>query len=197
MEGKLAFEADLTQGIHLCIGSMFAGKTEWLIDYAGACAMAGVVYCAIKPAMDKRYSDSMIVSHNGMSIEAHPLENLQDALRVVGDAEVVLIDEGQFFIDLVQGCLRLANAGKHVLVAALAATAEQRPWPAVSDLIAHADKITHKCAAICAVCRANKAPHTRVRPQTAPSKTGETIRIGGSDIYEPVCRECLYRVKDQ
>lgn len=138
--------------------------------------------------MDVRYSSDNIVSHSGLVCSAIPVNNLQNVLAVVGKSQYVLIDEGQFFMDLAQGCSVLTREGKTVLVAALAATADQKPWQAVSEVIAIADSIIHKCAARCSVCGIPDAPHTRTK---VPMRAGETIRIGGADTYEPVCKDCI------
>ena len=181
--------------ITLCIGPMWSSKTEWIIDRASAFTAAGVAICVLKPAMDDRYSSKRVVSHSGRSVDAIPLDNLQTVLEVVGESRIVFIDEGQFFMDLAQGCLKLSRAGKHVIVAALAATAEQAPWPSVSELVARADQIIHKVHPMCSICHDGPAPHTRVKLDRVGSKDG-TIKIGGAETYETVCRVCLANKKN-
>ena len=191
--------------INLCLGPMFAGKTSWLIDtwdmYVADMGMETIM--AIKPIIDTRYSKEDIVSHVDKvshaqrKIPAIQITSMQEFLEHHLNDQVmtVLIDEGQFIVDLVDGCLRLVDMGIHVYISALNATAEQKPWPVISELIAQADTIEH-LQATCAICGMCFAAHTRVKPvdgdcALAKCPKGTSVRIGGANIYEPVCRHCL------
>lgn len=195
--------------LSVCIGNMFAGKTQWLLDRFNENSSLGgsgsnVIRTAIafKPRIDSRYSKSMIVSHRGAAIPAYTCASLGECIDEavlglgdkIGHVRAACIDEGQFFVDLVDGCLRLLDMGISVYVSALNATAQQKPWPAISDLLAHADSIKHIQAGRCSVCGYWCAPHTRVRPDLHDKEgRGVVVRVGGNDVYEAVCRDCLYR----
>lgn len=175
----------------MVVGPMFAKKTTWLIKKYQRAQSRNQSVCAIKPSLDCRYynGEISIVTHDGLRIPAISLCNMQGVLQGVGNASHVYIDEGQFFPDLVDGCDKLAAAGKHVYVAALNGTAEQHSWPIVAELMAHADMIRFLAAGPCARCGHRTAPFTARRPTAIREGT---IQVGGADVYEPVCRKCVF-----
>lgn len=189
--------------ISVCIGGMFAGKTQWLIDRYN---MAHGNAVALKPEVDKRYHSDRITSHRfeslsdgtiakcEVSIPAYTAPTMAECLWKAKDkwpeVTTVCVDEAQFFPDLVEGCLSVVRDGRTIYVAALKATAKNEPWPVVSALIAHADEVVVSYANTCSACGYWRAPHTRVKPSML-DPSGALVRIGGADIYEAVCRKCL------
>ena len=101
------------------------------------------------------------------------------------DYDVVGIDEGQFFPDVVEFCDRAANLGKIVVVAALDGTFERKPFGNIVSLIPLAEKVS-KLSAVCVYCT-NEAAFTR---RVVASK--QIQLIGGADMYKPVCRGCFF-----
>jgi thymidine kinase len=171
---------------------MFAGKTSELMRVYRA--MGSVTSIAIKPAMDTRYSAHEIVSHADDRIPATPLHNLQNIEKIVGEWQTnVFIDEGQFFMDLAEKTGVLLSMGKSVWISGLNATARQRPWPSMSDVMAMADDIVYVRAAACHLCGRGPGCHTISHAlEAAASSSGTNICIGGDEMYAVVCRECLH-----
>ena len=96
--------------IEVICGSMFSGKTEELIRRLKRAKFARQSVEIFKPAIDTRYSEADVVSHEGNSIHSMPVESSYSILLLGSDTEVVGIDEAQFFDDnLVQVCNELAN----------------------------------------------------------------------------------------
>lgn len=167
---------------------MFAGKTGSLVGaYESAPADSRI---AIKPKMDDRFARALISTHSGKQIPAAETDNLQRVLQLVGNAQHVFIDEGQFFIDLADGCSALLSAGKTVYVSGLNATAQRRPWPSMSDVMAMADDIVHLKLSRCHRCKKNPGCHTVFRDSVVASNAS-MINIGGEKTYRTVCRQCL------
>lgn len=175
--------------IRLILGPMMAGKTNMLIRLFMTSPIDS--RRAFKAKIDNRYSEGNIVSHDGLQIPATPLENLQNIEDLAKDVDYVYIDEGQFFMDLADKCTILANMGKNVYVSGLNATAQQRPWPSISEVIAVADEIIHISADKCQCCGISMGSHTRVKNRKEMTHMA-TIKIGGPDCYETVCRSCLF-----
>jgi thymidine kinase len=169
---------------------MMAGKTLSLIRaYESADPRTRL---AIKPSIDTRYSSAWIVSHNGIGIPAESLDNLQNVESLVGDRTAIFIDEGQFFMDLSERCASLLRAGKSVWVSGLNATAQQRPWASMSEILAMADDIVHLKVDRCQMCHKFPGSHTVTRASRLdPTMSTMTIKIGGGDEYLAVCRGCL------
>ena len=168
-------------------GPMFAGKTKALVAAYELAAPDQRV--AIKPAIDVRYSDNRIVTHCGQSIPAHSLHNLQHLLEIVANKTCVFIDEGQFFMDLADQCRLLLQRGKNVWISGLMATAQQRPWPSMSEVLAIADTVVHITVPRCHLCNRSPASHTVLRGHRCTDPV--SIQIGGCDLYLAVCGQCL------
>lgn len=109
-----------TGWIEVICGSMFSGKTEELIRRLRRAQIARQSVAIVKPAIDTRYAEDRIVSHSGVSLPSVMVSTARDILERTGDAEVIGIDEAQFFdLDLVEVCEQLADMGKRVIVAGL------------------------------------------------------------------------------
>ncbi len=175
-----------TGWIEVICGSMFSGKTEELIRRLRRAEIARQKVIIFKPGMDDRYHHEQIVSHSDQRMESVPVENAQDILkRVDPDAQVVGIDEAQFFDQsLVEVCEKLANRGVRVIVAGLDQDYRGRPFAPIPDLLAVAEFIT-KNLAICIKC-GNSANRSQ---RIAPSE--EKLLVGASDSYEARCRHCF------
>ena len=170
--------------IEVITGSMFSGKTEELLRRLKRAQFAGLKVVIFKPAMDKRYSETFVVSHDERSINSTPVDNASSILLLVGDADVVSIDEAQFFdASLIDVCNRLADSGVRVIVAGLDMDFMGAPFGPIPGLLAIAEQIT-KVHAICTRC-GNLA-------QFSFRKTDDekVILLGEKNLYEPLCRNC-------
>lgn len=136
--------------IEVICGCMFSGKTEELIRRLNRALIARQKVEIFKPAIDRRYHDSDIVSHNENAIRSTPVNFANDILLLAGDCDVVGIDEAQFFDEaIVDVCNTLANDGKRVIIAGLDMDFEGKPFGPMPFLLAVAEFVT-KVHAICA-----------------------------------------------
>ena len=173
-----------TGWIEVVVGCMFSGKTEELIRRLRRAQIARQKVAVYKPKIDDRYSAENIVSHSEMSLTSQVVDDASEILRLAGDAQVVGIDEGQFFKDnLVSVCEELANHGKRVIVAGLDQDYLGRPFEPMPQLLAVAEYIT-KTLAICVVC-GNPADRTQRK-----GKQQDRVVVGAKDLYEARCRRC-------
>jgi thymidine kinase len=170
--------------VEVITGSMFSGKTEELIRRLRRAQFAGLKIVIFKPALDKRYSETRVVSHDERSIVSTPVDNPSSILLLAGDADVVAIDEAQFFdTSLVEVCHQLANTGIRVITAGLDMDFMGNPFGPMPGLMAIAEHVT-KVHAICTRC-GNLA-------QYSFRKTDESqvVLLGEKNLYEPLCRSC-------
>jgi len=175
-----------TGWIEVIAGCMFSGKTEELIRRLRRAKIAKLNVIVFKPKIDNRYSANEIVSHSEQSLPSIIVENVKEILESSKDAQVIGIDEAQFFsLDLVDVCNQLANEGKRVIVAGLDQDYRGIPFEPMPQLLAIAEYIT-KTLAICVVC-GNPADKTQ---RKIPSS--DRIIVGASDLYEARCRKCHY-----
>ncbi|HEY8895506.1 MAG TPA: thymidine kinase [Niastella sp.] len=174
--------------IEVICGSMFSGKTEELIRRLKRAKIANLRVEIFKPRLDVRYDAQNIVSHDTNAILSIPIDNSQTILLLHGDADVIGIDEAQFFDDqLPDVCDQLALKGIRVIVAGLDMDFSGKPFGQIPFLLAKADYIT-KLHAICVKC-GNIANYSYRKQQ---SNNNAQFLLGEKDLYEPRCRKCYY-----
>jgi thymidine kinase len=172
--------------IEVVCGSMFSGKTEELIRRLKRVKIANLNAEIFKPAIDVRYDLVNIVSHDTNSIMSTPVESSQTILLLAQDADVVGIDEAQFFdAEITNVCEQLALKGKRVIVAGLDMDYMGKPFGQMPNLLAIADYIT-KLHAICVKC-GNIANISYRKTETT-----EQVLLGEKETYEPRCRNCYH-----
>ena len=170
--------------IEVVCGSMFSGKTEELIRRLKRAKFARQRVEIFKPAIDVRYSEEDVVSHDQNSIPSTPVDSSSSILLLANDVDVVGIDEAQFLDDgLVDVCNQLANNGIRVIIAGLDMDFRGKPFGPMPGLCAIADEVT-KVHAICVKC-GNLAyiSHRLV-------DNDKRVLLGETQEYEPLCREC-------
>ena len=177
--------------IEVVCGSMFSGKTEELIRRLRRAKFAKQKVEIFKPAIDVRYSEEDVVSHDQNHIPSTPLDSSASILLLSSDIDVVGIDEAQFFdMGLVDVCNELANRGIRVIIAGLDMDYKGAPFGPMSALCAIADDVT-KVHAICVKC-GNLAyvSHRLV-------DNDRRVLLGETQEYEPLCRECYQKVVEE
>ena len=152
MTDNLTGEAHRPGRIEVVCGSMFSGKTEELIRRMKRAKFAKQKVEIVKPAIDTRYSDVDVVSHDQNAIQSTPVDNSSSILLLSSDIDVVGIDEAQFLdMGLIEVCNELANRGVRVIVAGLDMDFKGIPFGPIPGLCAIADDVT-KVHAICVKC---------------------------------------------
>jgi thymidine kinase len=172
--------------IEVICGSMFSGKTEELIRRLKRAKIANLRVEIFKPKIDVRYDVHNIVSHDENAILSTPIDNSQTILLLHNEADVIGIDEAQFFDDqLPDVCDQLALRGIRVIVAGLDMDYTGKPFGQIPFLLSKADYIT-KLHAICVKCG-------HIANYSFRKKADKTqVLLGEKDLYEPRCRKCYY-----
>jgi len=177
--------SERTGWIEIVCGSMFSGKTEELLRRLTRARIAKQKVEVFKPAVDVRYDDEDVVSHDARKSNSIPVENASQILFYAEDFEVVGIDEAQFFgSELVSVCNELANRGKRVIVAGLDMDYQGKPFGPLPQLLATAEYVT-KVHAICMKC-GNLANYSH-----RTVKDEKLVVLGETEAYEPLCRKCF------
>lgn len=171
--------------IEVIAGCMFSGKTEELIRRIRRAEIAKQKVAIFKPKIDNRYSSDHIVSHSDAKLLSTAVQRSSEILTLAHDAQVVGIDEAQFFdMEIVEVAEKLANDGKRVIIAGLDQDFRGKPFEPIPQLLAVAEYIT-KTLAICVVCG---NPADRTQRTTAAN---ERVLVGAKDAYEARCRRCF------
>lgn len=173
--------------IEVIAGCMFSGKTEELIRRLKRARIARQRVEIFKPAVDTRYDEEHIVSHDENLIRSTPVSHSSNILLLGTGCHVIGIDEVQFFdqgvVDIAQ---QLAASGTRVIVAGLDMDYSGKPFGPMPALLAVAEYVT-KVHAICVQC-GNIATHSyRLSGST------EQVLLGEKDQYEPRCRSCFVK----
>jgi len=165
-------------------GPMFSGKTDELLKRVRRLRIAGKLCYTLKHVSDNRYSKGPVIeSHDFQSMPATLVSTLDQAdPEEIKKSDVICIDEGQFMPNLKDYVEEWLNQGKDVIIAGLNLTFQREVFPEMLPLLLGADKLIH----LTAICKCGeKAPFShRKSPST------ELYVVGGSEIYESLCRTC-------
>ena len=172
--------------IELIIGCMYASKTSKLLSYYYKYKALGKNLLTINYIDDTRYGKGIISTHNQESIEALclkkllPLFNNEDYKK----SDVIFINEGQFFDDLYNFCVKAADVDKKtIFVCGLDGDFERKSFKNITDLIPMAENV-HKLSSCCIYCK-DGTPGNFTKRLTCDK---QRICIGGTESYAPVCR---------
>jgi thymidine kinase len=177
--------------LEVICGSMFSGKTEELIRRLTRARIARQQVEIFKPALDTRYHELDVVSHNQTSIRSTPIQFASDLLLLGAGCDVVGIDEAQFFDSaLPEVCNQLADRGIRVICAGLDMDFAGRPFGPMPALLAVAEYVT-KVHAVCVRCGDPAAYSFRL------AASEDRVLLGETDSYEARCRACFLEGQQQ
>ncbi|AAR07422.1 66R [Yaba monkey tumor virus] len=174
--------------IHIILGPMFSGKSTELIRLLKRYQVAMYTCLVIKYSKDERYGRGL-VTHDNDSVPAIPVNSLNEINCNDINADVIGIDEGQFFPDIVEFCDYMANNGKILIVAALDGTFLRQPFGNILNLIPRAEYVL-KLTAVCMICFGSASFSKRI------SDEQEIEIIGGKEKYQSVCRVCYFKINN-
>lgn len=179
--------------IHLILGPMFSGKSTELIRLVKINKLIGRNCFVINHSFDNRFNKEAreITTHDGLSIPAFPANELIPLLstKEVESADVVAINEGQFFLDLLYFCEECSKRGKNIIVCALRGDSENKMFRSISTLFPRATSI-NILSAKCLMCKdGTDAPFTACSTQK-----NDQVLVGGAEIYKAVCAKHYYEI---
>jgi len=198
--------------LELFIGPMFSGKSTRLVEIYKQCIFCNIPVAVINHSIDKRYDDTLLSTHdkvmipciqtnklrdiwyydeglqgsekNGNIIDNQVvLHRLNDSVKLVA-ADVIIINEGQFFEDLLPAINHMLQHNKKIYVGGLDGDFERKKFGQILDLIPLCDKVT-KMTSLCGLCKNGTAGIFSKRISLEKEQT-----VVGSDNYIPVCRGC-------
>ena len=171
--------------IEVICGSMFSGKTEELIRRLKRAQYAQQKIEIFKPAIDVRYDEEKVVSHDANEVNSTPVPGSANILLLANDVDVIGIDEAQFFDEeLPAVCSALANRGIRVIVAGLDMDYLGKPFGPIPNLMAMAEYVT-KVHAICVDCGDLANHSNRI------VSSGKLVHLGEQEEYQALCRFCF------
>jgi thymidine kinase len=187
--------------LELIIGPMFSSKTTTLLEIYKKCQFCNIPVSIINHTIDTRYHDTMISSHDKLMAPCLQANKLADiwtcegwiesgresdiyAHNLLRKAEVILINEGQFFTDLYEIVVDMLKHSKKIYICGLDGDFERKKFGSILDLIPLCDKV-NKLTSLCSLCKDGTPAIFSMRLSNEKEQT-----IVGSDNYIPVCRKC-------
>ena len=186
--------------LELIIGPMFSGKTSKLLEIYKQCKFCNISVAVINHGDDKRYSDNMLSTHDKIMIPCIQTNRLWDLWNyndienvfniqaqnhlIIRDADVILINEGQFFEDLYEVVISMLKSNKKIYISGLDGDFQRKKFGQILDLIPLCDKVT-KLNSLCGICKDGTPGLFSLRL----TNESEQMLIG-VDNYIPVCRKC-------
>jgi thymidine kinase len=186
--------------LELFIGPMFSGKTSKIVEIYKQCMFCSIPVAVINHSIDKRYDNTLLSTHDKVMIpciqtnklkdiwnyDATPdvvLTRLDDSVKLI-NADVILINEGQFFEDLLPAVEHMLEHNKKIYISGLDGDFERKKFGQILDLIPLCDKVT-KMTSLCGLCKDGTAGIFSKRITLEKEQT-----VVGSNNYIPVCRSC-------
>lgn len=177
--------------IQLILGPMFSGKSTELMRRVKRYQIGTRKCLTIKYAKDKRYSSTDMSTHDSQTISAISVEKLWGLRHRAKDFEVIGIDEGQFFPDIVEFSETMANLGKVVIISALDGTFQRKKFNQILELVPLAECVM-KLNAVCMMCAGEAAFTKRIK-----TNDNRLEVIGGTEMYMATCRECFNKTESE
>ena len=173
--------------LEIIMGPMFSGKTTKLIEKYQEYQEKDKNVLAINFMLDKRYSNTMIASHDNKQIPcvfASRLDEI-DINKHLIHTDIILINEGQFFPDLNDSVKYwVEDLYKTVYIAALDGDFQRKPFGDFLNILPLCDRFT-KLRATCNMCNSKNAIFSH-----RISDEKEQVVIGSENKYVPLCRKC-------
>ena len=174
--------------LELIIGPMFSGKTSRIVEVYNQCKFCNIPVAVINHIIDNRYDDELLSTHDKIKIPCIKTSKLSDVYKTADilKADVILINEGQFFDDLYQVVIELLELKKQVYICGLDGDFERKKFGQILDLIPLSDKVT-KLTSLCSLCKNGTPGIFSMRLTEEKVQT-----LVGSENYIPVCRKCYH-----
>ncbi len=184
----------------LYIGPMFSGKTSKLMELYKQFKFCNISVAVINHSADTRYHKTLLSNHDNIMIPCIQTTKLmsvwnytsvEDSYNVhaenhmtVRNSSVILINEAQFFEDLVEIVKSMLNENKTIYIFGLDGDFKCEKFGGILDLIPMCDSVK-KLTSFCNLCKDGTPGIFSLR------LTGEREQmLIGSDNYIPVCRRC-------
>lgn len=174
--------------LELIIGPMFSGKTSKLLEVYKQCIFCNIPVVVINYSGDNRYSETMLSTHDKQMIPCIKGITLSEIMinyrAEIVLAEVVLINEGQFFkdIEIVRHLVDVEQ--KRVYICGLDGDFERKPIGKLLNLIPFCNEV-YKLKSLCSRCKNGKFAIFTYRLSNERDQV-----VIGVDNYIPVCRDC-------
>jgi thymidine kinase len=201
---KTTMTTSNTGYLEIILGPMYSSKSTRLVEIYKQCKFCNIPVTIINHTIDKRYHDTMLSTHDKIMVPCIQANKLSEiwlnngidnpavdnySYTLLQNSDVILINEGQFFLDLYEVVIDMLNKNKKVYICGLDGDFERKKFGSVLDLIPLCDKVT-KLTSLCSLCKDGTPGIFSMRLTNEREQT-----VVGSDNYIPVCRKCYNNKK--
>ena len=186
-------DASTTGYLEIIYGPMKSGKTSRLLQLYKQFKFCEIPVMVINNCKDTVHSDTYLSSHDKIMIPCIQADKLTDLVDFTNsttlykqfiEAKVILINEAQFFDDIVEWVtIAVEKYNKSVYICGLNSDFQRKPFGNWLDLEQICDKVTH-LQSWCGVFKKQQALFSH-----RLSREMDKVVIG-ADNYIPVCRKC-------
>lgn len=170
--------------LHVIMGNMFSGKTSEMIRRLKRYMVIGKKIVVINSQKDTRSTEEVLRTHDNVKFRCIKTNDLSTV--DIDDAEIIAIDEAQFFTGLKAFVEKALEINKTVMLAGLDGDYKQRKFGELLDCVPLADEVT-KLTAMCMDCMdGTQGPFTK-----RIVANEELELVGDHDMYKAVCRKHL------
>lgn len=178
---------DIIGYLLLVIGPMFSGKSTELCRLYRMYSLKHKVL-VLNHSIDTRYGTGVVSTHNKEQIQATCVDELFPVTvsEAYAESKVILVDESQFFSDLIEFTEQALKDNKIIVIFGLSGDSKQEKFGHILDLIPKADDVTF-LKAVCNYCPTaeQNAPFSKRLDDT---NGGRQVQVGSSE-YVPTCRK--------
>jgi thymidine kinase len=191
---------NISSYLELIIGPMYSGKSSRLVEIYNQCKFCNISVAVINHSIDKRYDEKLLTTHDQIKIPCIQTTKLSDIWDykdidshfdensnkhiILRSADVILINEGQFFDNLYEVVVDMLKCNKRIYICGLDSDFERKKFGQILDLIPLCDKV-NKLTSLCSQCKDGTLGIFSMRLTSEKQQT-----LVGSDNYIPVCRKC-------
>lgn len=176
--------------LHIVLGSMFSSKTTYLLNKLSSYKAVGLKTVFINHSFDTRCDENKTKTHSGLIRNCIKTNKLMSVVTnpVFKDADVIAIDEAQFFNSLYSFICHIEKCNKIVYIGGLDGCYKREPFGEILKIIPLSNTIT-KLHSLCKECK-DGTPGIFTKKMNENKKK---IDIGADDKYIAVCRKCYFK----
>ena len=176
--------------LELIIGSMFSGKSTELLRRVSCCEAIGMKSLLINHTFDTR-TTNFIKTHNNQKKHAIKTNKLLTLLQneQFKQADVIGIDEAQFFPDLKEFIISIEHLPKKVYVSGLDGDFQRKPMGQILDCIPLCNKVDK----LTSMDMISKDGSIGLFTKRIINSTKEVL-VGAKESYASVNRENYFKI---
>jgi thymidine kinase len=176
--------------ITIIVGPMYSGKTSRAMLLSSKKKYRKMInnkprtIVYIMHSEDNRYSENSILkTHSGFFTKSIKTSKITEIIKITEKMDIICIDEGHFFMNIVEIAKKLKNNGKDIIITLLNSDYRKKIFQHTIELFSISDKIIF-CRGTCSMCD-KKSSFTKMINNKNSTKM--ILKSAGKEMFIPVC----------